>query len=804
MAQLKLYNPNSLRAQQARWTVAISPLLRRLLRWCGIICLLGGLMIVLSGMAIGWLAASLGLVMIMLYQWWRWHLYRLPVLERDNPSVDDLLSSSVLGRLPKQVTPRQIAEVLTKTSSGTFLLVRFGLGPRFLQELAVDDLAATEQIWNLALAIRQQTQSRTISGGVLALALIKTFPNYEAILAQLQLSYQDLEQGVAWHDYLHAIKTDLAKPQHTGGIARDWSFGYVPTLKRFGQNISEQVLGRRMRLISTNLHQTALNKIIETFSSQGRQNLAIVGPDGAGKTTLVYSLAEKLVDAKANVPNNLKFRQIFLLDASSLIAAAPGRGELEKLVSLVLAEAYHAQNIIICLDNAHVFFEEGVGSVDISNLLLPILEAGQLRIILTLNEQKLLQISQRNPSLANALNKLVMQPASEAETMLAMQDRILPIESRQKVVFMYQALKEAYRLSQKYIYDLVMPGRAIKLLEMAANYHQQGLVTVESVQQAIEQTMNVKVAGLNQADERQKLLQLEELIHQRMINQTRAVSVVANALRRARAGVSSSKRPIGTFLFLGPTGVGKTELAKALSEVYFGGESDIVRVNLNEYVTTNDAVRLIADAATNPHSLTAQIMKRPFSVVLLDEIEKAHPAVLSTLLQLLDEGILRDQNNREVSFRDAIIIATSNAGADRIREYIERGYELSKFEQPFIDELISSQQFRPEFLNRFDEIVVFRPLNQEELLQVLDLILAEVNRGLASQKIKVEVTLEARQYLVQAGYDPRLGARPMRRMVQSTVENIIAQQMIVAGSALAGSTLTIDLAQVQALAPPTN
>lgn len=288
---------------------------------------------------------------------------------------------------------------------------------------------------------------------------------------------------------------------------------------------------------------------------------------------------------------------------------------------------------------------------------------------------------------------------------------------------------------------------------------------------------------------------MEELIHKRMVNQTRAVGVVSDALRRARAGVRNENRPIGTFLFLGPTGVGKTELSKALADVYFGGEERMVRIDLNEYVRPDDVVRLIADGAKDPTSLTAQIMKQPFSVVLLDEIEKAAPEVLTTLLQLLDEGILRDEKNREVSFRDAIVIATSNAGADRIREYIQRGLDVAKFEHAFVDELISSNQFRPEFLNRFDEIVVFRPFKKEELLQVCDLILAGVNKTLAVQKISVEVELGAKQLLVEHGYDPRLGARPMRRVVQKAVENTVAKQML-SGQVNPGDVIQITTEQV--------
>lgn len=790
------FNHNSLRAHEARATVGITPNWRFILQWFSWVIVAGGLALVAFGYEIGWLVIIPGVLMWAVYQWWRWHLYHLEIVEGDDNQIDNILSSSVLGRLSSNPTPNELAQIISQTSSGSFLLVRFGISPRFLSEIASNSPDDMRLVWQAALKIRQATKSHTLSGGVLALALIQSCPNYESVLARLQLDFTDLLAGVAWHDYIHAIKEKATQPMRTGGIARDWSFGYTPLIDRFGQNISQQMVGHRFMLFSTPSHRDIIGQMIDIFSGGAKQNVALVGPDGAGKTTMVYSLAEKLLDAQSKLPSNLKFRQVVLLDASALISAAPGRGELENLITRIFVEAHNAKNIIICLDNAHVFFEESVGSVDLSNVLQPILEAGNLRLIMTLNEHKMLQISKKHPNLANAINKIVVHPSSREETMLAMQDRVLGLESRLKVIYMYQAMKEAYKLSERYVYDLVMPGRAIKLLESAASYAENGLVTVRSVQQAIEQTMNVKIGSVNQEEEREMLLNLEDRIHQRMINQVRAVEVVSNALRRARAGVRNQHKPVGTFLFLGPTGVGKTELAKSLADVYFGGEDKLIRLDMNEFVTVNDVSRLIEDGAKNSHSLTAQVMQRPFSVVLLDEIEKAHPAVLSTLLQVLDEGVLRDENNRQISFKDAIIIGTSNAGAQRIREYVERGYEISKFEQQFIDELISSNQFRPEFLNRFDEIVVFRPLNQAELLQVLELVLAGVNKNLAAQKVEVEVLPDAKECLVAAGYDPRLGARPMRRMVQSTVENIIAKAMI-AHSDVAGAKFTITLDDVK-------
>ena len=321
-------------------------------------------------------------------------------------------------------------------------------------------------------------------------------------------------------------------------------------------------------------------------------------------------------------------------------------------------------------------------------------------MILTMDEQRYLQIAQRSPNLASLLNRVNVAPANEEESMLVMQDQLIVTEFNRKVTYMYQALKQAYRLSERYMHDLSQPGKSVRLLEQAAAYAENGVVTAASVDRTIEEASGVKVGRVDTSEEKDKLLNLEQLIHQRMINQSRAVSVVSDALRRARAGVRNESRPIGTFLFLGPTGVGKTELSKALAEVYFGGEDRLVRIDLNEYIQPKDVSRLIADGAQDPYSLTAQIMKQPFSVVLLDEIEKAHPQVLTTLLQLLDEGILRDINNREVSFRDAIVIATSNAGADTIRELIDKGYNLEQVEQQFVTRLIDTQQFRPEFLNR--------------------------------------------------------------------------------------------------------
>ena len=782
-----IFDYNNLRAKKSRLMNGLRGILF-LLKILKIVGILSGFCLILIDSALGWLILAFSLIITILIHWWNGELHRLEPSKELN--IEGQLASNILGKLSKNPTSEQIAKVVLESSGGKFIISRFGLGKTTIESLSQIPQNSPENIFQTALQIQQKLKTKTVSGSVLALAIIRNFPNYETLLAQFYLDFEDLERGVLWHDHIFSLISQSKIPIKTGGIARDWSFGYTPTLNRFGVNITNQVSNNILMSSNLGQHKDLVSKMVEQFSGNGKQNIALIGADGVGKTTVVNSFVAKIANGSEKIPSNLKFRQVVSLDAASLIAAAPGRGEIENLLNYVLNEAYAAKNIIICLDNAQLFFEDGVGSVDVSNLLLPIIQAGTLRLILTLDEQRFLQISAKNPALAQAMNRLHVKPANYDETLAVMQDKLLIFEHQNGVFYQFQALKEAFKLSERYIFDLEMPGRAVRLLEMAAGFADNKIVTASSVEKAIEQTMNVKIATANVNEEKETLLNLEDLLHARMVGQEKAVSAVANALRRARTGVRNQNRPIGTFLFLGPTGVGKTELSKALSEVYFNGENNIVRFDLNEFVNLEDVSRLIADGARDASSLTAQMMKKPFSVVLLDEIEKAHPNVLTALLQVLDEGILRDEKNREVSFRDAIIIATSNAGSERIQELISRGYDSTSAEEIIVNDLIASREFRPEFLNRFDEIVVFEPLTKENLMQIIDLMIFGVNKTLAGQKITVSVTPEAKILLANLGYDPKLGARPMRRVIQRVVENTIARKML-SGEAQAGSSIEI-------------
>ncbi len=536
------------------------------------------------------------------------------------------------------------------------------------------------------------------------------------------------------------------------------------------------------------LAQSAGVKAIETAFNNHSPAVALIGPDGIGKTENVYALAQRLIEGNTN--DALAYHQIISINATHIISTAHNPGDLEDIMLSVAAESAHAGHIVLFFDDAQLFFTDSAGAFDATQILLTIVQARAIPVIMAMQPSDYQRLRSKNPALAGLLTPVVLQEPTEPDVMRILEDNALGLEHQHKVIIVYTALRETYRLSGRYEQDEAYPGKAIKLLEQAIGHSQSGLVTPESVQQAIEQTRGVK-AGTAAPAEADQLLHLEDNIHKRMINQTQAVKVVANALRRARAGVTNPRRPIGSFLFLGPTGVGKTELAKAIAATYFGSETNMVRLDMSEYQQPGDVQRLLANGESETASLLLSVRQQPFSVVLLDEIEKAHPNILNLLLQLLDEGQLTDLSGRAASFKDCVIIATSNAGANTIRERVAAGQTLDSFTGEFTDQLISSGQFKPELINRFDDLVLFRPLTADELTQVVRLMLAEVNQTLTNQNISVGLTDAAIAEIVIRGNDPRLGARPMRRALQKAVEDTMAKK-ILSGSAKPGDQILLD------------
>lgn len=740
------------------------------------------------------LALSPALILFVIDLWNKGELSNLDENVKGS-SISDKLDSSILAGLKtNNPSARELWDASKDTSDRWFFQNRYMIHHVLFEQGLNNQPGSAQQVWQIAEELRAKYNQQGYTAAIIIVALLKSIPDVEEILHKVKLELSEIEQGIQWVSDIDAKRKLAKESQHFGGWARDWAYGYTPVLRYVGHNVTEEVQMHGF-FADTAPHDLLVNQMFHAMGT-GSGSITLVGEIGVGKTTCVRAFAKGLI-ANKDVPNTLKHKQVISLDAPSLLSQTKNINELENLMIRIFNEASRAKNIILFFDDAHVFFGEGKESVDLSNILQQALDAGGIKMIFALTPRQWQNVGSKNPAVAAKLEPLQVQPAGEKETLHVLRDKVLMIEYKRKVLYTQQALKEAYRLGGRYVETQSMPGAALAVLEAAAPVATDGYVTAEVVQQSIESSFGVKIQQ-SKGDESKSLLSLEDDLHKYVINQKQAVSVIANALRRSRSGVGNPERPVGTFLFLGPTGVGKTELSKALARVYFGDESSMIRVDMNQFVNTEDVTRLITPMLGEQLGFLGQVRRRPFSVILLDEIEKAHKSVINLLLQMLDEGVMSDVDNKPVSFKDAIIIATSNAGADLIRQKIDEGEDVSKIQATLVDAIIERQIFAPEFINRYDEVVVFRPLTEEELLQVIDLILAGINKTVERQKVKVELTSDAKKWLVHKGYDAKLGARPMRRVVQKYVENILAKK-ILGQEAGGGSQIKLDVSDFESI-----
>lgn len=778
-------NLRTRRAAEARAGKLLNKAACRGLLALAAVALVGGLAVIIAGHShYGYLLIALSLIFYIPAVWWRRRLKPLP---SDGTDLNGRLSGDVLARLKPGAAdqPGAVWAALNDHWQCSFLLNHLLLTRDMVAQGLSTDPAALSQALQTAARLADSNQSPTIELGFVAAGLLMASPQIGQLLTQFKSKPKDIEDIANWLGRGLAEEARRGQ-QKFGGIGRDWAFGYTPLLNRFGQNFSLGIAkyGAHFDWLA---NSEGVKAVEAAFDNQASA-VALVGPDGIGKTSTVYALAQKLIEGKTG--QRLAYHQVISLNATDITSNARGPGELERIMLSVASEAGHAGHVILFFDDAQLLLGGGPGAFDATQILLTIVQAGAVPIILAFTPSDYQRLKVKNQSLANQLTPVILQELPEPDVIRVLEDTAIGLEAHHKVVVTYEALREAYRLSGRYDQDGAYPGKAIKLLGQSVTHADQSIVTAQSVQQAIEQTRGVKASSAEPV-EADALLHLEDNIHQRMINQSHAVSVVANALRRARAGVTNPKRPIGSFLFLGPTGVGKTELAKSVAATYFGAETSMVRLDMSEYQQADDVQRLLSTGEQETSSLLMAVRQQPFTVVLLDEIEKAHPNILNLLLQMLDEGQLTDVAGKAASFKDCVIIATSNAGAQTIRERIAKGESLESFGPQFTDELIKSGQFKPELLNRFDEMVLFRPLTPEELAQVVQLMIGEVNKTLANQNITIELTPAAIAKIVAAGNDPRLGARPMRRTLQKAVEDTVAQK-ILKGEAKAGDHIRLD------------
>jgi ATP-dependent Clp protease ATP-binding subunit ClpC len=553
----------------------------------------------------------------------------------------------------------------------------------------------------------------------------------------------------------------------------------TPMLDQFSHDLTQLARAGLLNLCLD--REKEFEEVFRVFES-GRQHPVLVGLPGVGKTAIVEGLAHRMVADE--VPPVLQDKRLVSLSVASLVGASGRQGELEERFNIILNEIARSGNIALFIDNIQNLMglsTEGSVKMDLAEMLAQALGRHAFLAIATTNpvdEHRYLEKS----GLVSVFQRV---PVNEVDTnggIQILEGKANAIEHKQQVLFSYGALEKAVVLAQRYIHDRYLPEKAVSLAEEAAVYvhktHGKGsIVTAEDVAAIVAERTSIPVTQVTEA-ETEKLLHLEEKIHERVIGQEEAVKAVAAALRRARAELRDARRPIANFLFLGPTGVGKTELAKAVAEVYFGDEKSMIRLDMSEYQVQSSLARLIGNPESGESGfLTEAIRKNPFTLLLLDELEKAHPDILNVFLQVMDDGRLTDSTGRTIDFTNIIMIATSNAGTAIIQAGIQAKESLENIKQRLIEKELA-QYYRPEFLNRFDAIIVFKPLTFEQVIAIAKLMLKQLSEILKEKGVFLRVTEPAIVELAEKGFDPQFGARPLRRALQEHVDNALANALL--------------------------
>ncbi len=634
-----------------------------------------------------------------------------------------------------------------------------------------------------SLKIAEKRGHARIETGDLIAALAKHNHVFKQIIIDSKLKYEDID-GLTW--WLESLERKEAQRKRfwewknlikKGSLAKEWSSGYTITLDKFSTDITRMV--RKQGYPEIVGHREEIETMERVLSREESKNdVLIVGEAGSGRKSMITALAAR--SALGESLPSVNYKRIVQLDLTSLISQTDME-ESENILETIFKEVVFAGNIILVIDELHNFIGSGtkLGTVDISGALSPYIQLPEFQVIGITTFEGLHKNIEKNASILALFEKIEASEASEQETLTLLKNLSLYLEKKHKKLISYPALREIIDYCQKYLPATPFPEKAIDLLEEVVVYASQTkekIVFPKHVDKVVAEKTKIPVGEL-EVKEKEVLLDLENLLHQKIINQEKAVKEVSTALRRARAEITIKKRPIGSFLFLGPTGVGKTETSKALAEIYFGSSDRMIRIDMSEFQEVKDISRLIG-SADEDGLLTTPVREKPFSLILLDEIEKAHPNILNLFLQILDEGSLTDGLGRKVDFKNTLIIGTSNAGYQVILKAIKEETEWSKIKSLILDFLFQEGTFRPEFINRFDAMVIFKPLTKENLLDIAGLLLQDIKKSLKKKDIEFVITQELKEKITELGYNPVFGAREMRRVIQDKVENSLAQAIL--------------------------
>jgi ATP-dependent Clp protease ATP-binding subunit ClpC len=682
----------------------------------------------------------------------------------------------------------------------TGLLNSQGVGKKIIKRLGIKEEEANELLMKQT-EVKNPPFFNTQNISLLKVADITNFiytnhTDFRNLLTNHGLGQKDLEAVVNWvifniedeeYDRQWWTREKLAR---IPGVATDWSFGRTYLLSKYSRNLfdDEEVNSRAVYFSGRNRELDQLQSILARSTGA---NAILVGLPGQEKMEVVWNLCRMIKD-KTATPNLIGKKPLLFL-TSIFCSSVKDRNDFEERIITVFSEALDSGNIILVIDNLpKLILQAKQFDLKLNEIIEPYLVSNDDQIIGLADTEYFHTLIENDQAIMSHFEIVNTKPLLLEEIIKIISHEALLAEDEYEILYTYPAILEIAKSAEYYFPDGVSSDKARDILKEISPWaiaHSIEIVEREDVLNYISEKTSIPVSTISLA-EKEKLLDLENLLQKRVIAQKEAVFTISNAIRRSRAGIRNEKRPMGSFLFLGPTGVGKTETAKALAEILFGDDKALMRLDMSEYQNKESLARLIGSQENNTQGILVNMLReRPYGVLLLDEFEKTNNDILNLFLQIIDEGYFSDVLGKKVIARNIMFIATSNAGADKIFEIISEGKNLKNYEQEIISHIISKGIFKPELINRFDSTVLFHPLTKENLFEIAKIMLTKVAKKLGEKGIIFSVDKDLINFVVEGGYNQTFGARPMNRLIQDTVEQHLAD-LIIRGELNAGQTIS--------------